>query len=70
MNQIKVLDDALWREVPRDVIDEAERAAVDEPCWIARQGNGHVVAMAGPGSPDVATGDLVFIAEVGPSRAR
>jgi hypothetical protein len=32
------------------------------------QGNGHVVAMDPPGSPDVATGDLVFIAEVGPDR--
>jgi hypothetical protein len=66
MSRIKVLDQALWRDVPRDVIEEAEHAAQVEPCWIAMQGNGHVVAMDGPGSPDVATGDLIYIAEVGP----
>ena len=30
------------------------------------QGNGHVVAMAPPGSPDAATGDVIYIAEVSP----
>jgi hypothetical protein len=69
MNRITVLDQALWPNVPRDVIAEAEHAAQLEPCWIAMQGNGHVVAMDPPGSPDVATGDLVFIAEVAPARA-
>jgi hypothetical protein len=66
MAQIKVLDQALWRQVPPEVIAEAERAAATQPCWIARQGNGHVVAMDGPGDPDVATGDVLFIAELGP----
>jgi hypothetical protein len=69
MDRIKVLDEALWRQVPRDVIEEAEMAAKAEPCWIVQQGNGHVVAMEGPGSPDVATGDIVYVAEVGPSQA-
>ena len=32
-----------------------------------RQGNGHVVVMAGPGSPDTAAGDLIYIAEVNPA---
>jgi hypothetical protein len=32
------------------------------------QGNGHVVATAPPGSPDAATGDVIYIAEVSPSR--
>jgi hypothetical protein len=68
MSRIKVLDEALWPKVPQDVIAEAEHAAKAEPVWIAMQGNGHVVAMDPPGSPDVATGDLVFIAEVGPDR--
>jgi len=68
MSRIKVLDEALWPKVPRDVIAEAEHAAQAEPVWIAMQGNGHVVAVDPPGSPDVATGDLVFIAEVGPER--
>ena len=66
MAQIKVLDEEMWPDVPRDVIEEAERAAAAQPCWIARQGNGHIVVMDGPGSPDVATGDVLFIAEVGP----
>jgi hypothetical protein len=66
MPQTKVLNEALWREVPEDVIAEAEAVARDEPCWIVRQGNGHIVAMAGPGDPDVATGDVLFIAELGP----
>jgi hypothetical protein len=34
--------------------------------WIAMQGNGHVVAMAPPGSPDAATGDVIYMAEVSP----
>jgi hypothetical protein len=68
MSRIKVLDAALWSDVPADVIEAAERAADADPCWIVRQGNGHVVASAGPGSPDVATGDIVFIAEVAPRR--
>jgi hypothetical protein len=66
MARIKVLNEAIWPEVPRDVIEEAERAGAQQPCWIARQGNGHIVAMEGPGDPDVATGDVLFIAEVGP----
>lgn len=68
MDRIKVLDEALWKQVPKDVIHEAEMAAQNGPCWIAQQGNGHIVAMSGPGSPDVATGDIVFIAEVAPAR--
>ncbi len=66
MDRIKVLNEALWRDVPKDVITEAEQAARSQPCWIVRQGNGHIVAMDGPGDPDVATGDILFIAEVGP----
>ncbi len=66
MARIKILDEALWSQVPKDVIQEAERAAGTDPVWIARQGNGHIVAMDGPGNPEVATGDIVFIAEVGP----
>ena len=69
MSRIRILDQALWSKVPKEVIAEAEQAAQVEPCWIAMQGNGHVVAMDPPGSPDVATGDLVFIAEVAPARA-
>lgn len=68
LDRIKILDETLWRDVPKDVIAEAELAAVDSPVWIARQGNGHIVAMDGPGGPDVATGDVMFIAEVAPSR--
>lgn len=68
MDRIKILDEMLWRTVPPDVIVEAERAAQESPVWIARQGNGHIVAMDGPGNPDVATGDVMFIAEVGPLR--
>ncbi len=66
MDRIRVLEEALWRDVPTDVIEEAKRAARTEPSWIAMQGNGHVVAMAPPGSPDVATGDMIYIAEVSP----
>jgi hypothetical protein len=67
VDRIKILDETLWREVPKDVIREAEHAARETPVWIARQGNGHIVAMDGPGDPEVATGDLMFIAEVAPS---
>jgi hypothetical protein len=49
-------------------ISEAEYAAKQSPVWIARQGNGHIVAMDGPGDPEVATGDVMFIAEVAPSQ--
>ena len=67
MSRIKILDEALWPSVPKEVVEEAEQAAGAEPCWIVRQGNGHVVASEeGPGSPDVATGDITYIAEVGP----
>jgi hypothetical protein len=68
VDRIRVLNEALWKEVPRDVILEAEQAAKASPVWIARQGNGHIVAMDGPGDPDVATGDVMFIAEVAPER--
>ena len=68
MDRIKILNEALWREVPRNVIAEAENAAKESPVWIARQGNGHIVAMDGPGDPEIATGDVMFIAEVAPSR--
>jgi hypothetical protein len=67
MAKIKVLDQRLWSSVPQDIIAEAEAAAATQPCWIARQGNGHIVAMDGPGDPEVATGDVLFIAEVGPA---
>jgi len=66
VDRIKILDEALWHEVPKDVIAEAERAADTQACWIVRQGNGHIVAMDGPGDPEVATGDVMFIAEVSP----
>jgi hypothetical protein len=68
MDRIKILDEALWRDVPKDVITEAEHAAKQTPVWIARQGNGHIVAMDGPGDPEVASGDVLFIAEVAPSQ--
>lgn len=67
MDRIKILDKTLWAQVPRDVVAEAEHAAKDSPVWIARQGNGHIVAMDGPGDPEVASGDVMFIAEVAPS---
>lgn len=66
LDRIKILNQALWKEVPKDVITEAEHAAKESPVWIARQSNGHIVAMDGPGDPDVATGDVMFIAEVAP----
>jgi hypothetical protein len=64
MERIKILDEALWPTVPDDVKREAERAAEASPAWIVQQGNGHVVAMQGPGGPDMATGDITYIAEV------
>jgi hypothetical protein len=67
MDRIKILDETLWRQVPKDVISEAEHAAKQTTVWIARQGNGHIVAMDGPGDPEIATGDLMFIAEVAPA---
>jgi hypothetical protein len=67
MDRIRVLEEALWQNVPGDVVEGAKQAAVTEPSWIAMQGNGHVVAMAPPGSPDTATGDMIYIAEVSPA---
>jgi hypothetical protein len=67
VDRFKILDEALWHQVPKDVITEAEHAAKESPVWIARQGNGHIVATDGPGDPNVATGDLLFIAEVAPT---
>jgi hypothetical protein len=65
MDRIKILDDALWQTVPPDVIKEAEQSARAEPSWIVRQSNGHIVVVEdGPGSPDTATGDISYIAEV------
>ncbi len=69
MDRIRVLEEKLWESVPDDVIEEARQAAETEPSWIAMQGNGHVVAMAPPGSPDAATGDVIYIAEVSPARS-
>ncbi len=70
MDRIRVLEESLWSQVPGDVIEEAKRAAKTEPNWIAMQGNGHVVAMAPPGSPDTASGDVIYIAEISPERTR
>jgi hypothetical protein len=67
MDRIRILDENLWRDVPKDVIAEAEHAARQSSVWIARQGNGHIVAMDGPGDPEIATGDMLFIAEVAPA---
>ena len=67
MERIRVLEEKLWPEVPKEVIEEAKRAAKSEPSWIAMQGNGHVVAMEAPGSPDAATGDVIYVAEVSPA---
>ena len=69
VDRIKILDETLWHEVPEEVIREAENSAKQTPVWIARQGNGHIVAMDGPGDPEIASGDLMFIAEVAPSAA-
>jgi hypothetical protein len=68
MDRIKILDETLWPNVPKAVIAEAEHAAEQDTVWIALQGNGHIVAMDGPGDPEVATGDVTFIAEVAPAR--
>ncbi|HET6607735.1 MAG TPA: hypothetical protein VFG62_13740 [Rhodopila sp.] len=68
MQRIKVLNDTLWADVPPEIVNKAVAAAEMDPVWIAQQGNGHIVAMDGPGDPDVATGDIVFIAEVAPQR--
>ncbi|HVZ06858.1 hypothetical protein [Rhodopila sp.] len=69
-DRIRVLDETLWPTVPDDVIKEAETGARVEPCWIVRQGNGHVVVVEqGPGSPDTATGDISYIAEIAPRQA-
>jgi len=69
MDRIQVLEQALWPKVPAEVIEEAKQAAKSEPSWIAMQGNGHVVDMAPPGSPDAATGDMIYIAEVNPAQS-
>jgi hypothetical protein len=69
MDRIRVLEESMWHHVPSHVIEEAKQAAQTEPSWIAMQGNGHVVAMAPPGSPDAATGDVIYIAEVSPARS-
>jgi hypothetical protein len=66
MNRIRILEEELWPRVPGEIIEEAKQAAASEPAWIAMQGNGHVVAMAPPGSPDTATGDVIYIAEISP----
>lgn len=68
MDRIRVIEEALWSEVPADVIEEAKHIARAEPAWIAMQGNGHVVATAPPGSPDGATCDIIYIAEVSPAQ--
>ncbi len=68
MDRIRVLEEILWPHVPGDVIEEAKQIAQTEPSWIAMQGNGHVVATLPPGSPDAATGDVIYIAEVSPER--
>jgi hypothetical protein len=66
MDRIRVIEESLWPRVPADVIERARQAAQAEPSWIAMQGNGHVVSMVPPGSPDGATGDIIYIAEVSP----
>ena len=68
MSRIRVLEEALWPAVPDEVVEEAKNAAKIEPAWIAMQGNGHVVATEPPGSPDAATGDIIYIAEVSPDQ--
>ena len=67
MDRIRILEESLWSQVPHEVIEEAKKAAKVEPTWIAMQGNGHVVATAPPGSPDAASGDVIYIAEVSPT---
>ena len=68
--RIRVLEEALWSKVPDDVIQEAKKAAIAEPSWIAMQGNGHVVVTEPPGSPDAAEGDVIYIAEVSPQQTQ
>jgi hypothetical protein len=68
MDRIRVLEEKLWPNVRDDVIEEAKQMAQSEPSWIAMQGNGHVVVTLPPGSPDAATGDVIYIAEVSPAR--
>ncbi len=68
--RIRVLEESLWSKVPDDVIKEAKKAAIAEPSWIAMQGNGHVVVMEPPGSPDAAAGDVIYIAEVSPEQTQ
>jgi hypothetical protein len=70
VDRIRILEESLWSKVPHEVIEEAMKAAKAEPSWIAMQGNGHIVAMEPPGSPDSATGDVIYIAEVSPATAR
>jgi hypothetical protein len=67
MDRVRVLEESLWPAVPNNIVAEAKQTAAMEPAWIAMQGNGHVVVMAGPGSPDTAAGDLIYIAEVNPA---
>jgi len=68
--RIRVLEESLWSKVPDDVIEEAKKAAIAEPSWIAMQGNGHVVVTEPPGSPDAAEGDVIYIAEVSPEQTQ
>jgi hypothetical protein len=68
--RIRVLEESLWSKVPDDVIEEAKKAAIAEPSWIAMQGNGHVVVTEPPGSPDAAAGDVIYIAEVSPEQTQ
>ena len=69
MDRIRVIEELLWPQVPADVIEEAKRTAQAEPTWIAMQGNGHVVVTVPPGSPDGATGDVIYIAEISPTQS-
>jgi hypothetical protein len=70
MDRIRVLEESLWPKVSDGIIEEAKKAAKAEPSWIAMQGNGHVVVTEPPGSPDAATGDVIYIAEVSPETMR
>ena len=68
MDRIRVIEELLRPQVPADVIEEANRLPGWSPPWIAMQGNGHVVVTVPPGSPDGATGDVIYIAEVTPTQ--
>ena len=68
MDRIKILDETLVASGAEGRDHRGRTCGEGKPVWIARQGNGHIVAMDGPGDPDVATGDVMFIAEVAPSR--